>query len=209
MEATAAGLPVITTDVAALGEAVDEGESGLLVPPARWARACARRWRRWSTMLTLRERMGRAGARAGPPEVRRRVATTGPARSHREIAERDRARGGSHDRPEFSRRSSATSCCCCCRQLLIPLIVGPIALVTAPVFYETLRRRVGRSSQPISNANERLEQLPVAGSEPEQSTERAAAHARRSWSTSRRARRWRRWSATSAASSACASMLNG
>ncbi len=33
MEATAAGLPVVTTDVGALGEAVRPAESGLLVPP--------------------------------------------------------------------------------------------------------------------------------------------------------------------------------
>jgi glycosyltransferase involved in cell wall biosynthesis len=33
MEATAAGLPVITTDVGALGEAVVSGETGLIVPP--------------------------------------------------------------------------------------------------------------------------------------------------------------------------------
>jgi glycosyltransferase involved in cell wall biosynthesis len=33
MEATAAGLPVVTTDVGALAEAVRDGESGLLIPP--------------------------------------------------------------------------------------------------------------------------------------------------------------------------------
>jgi glycosyltransferase involved in cell wall biosynthesis len=33
MEATAAGLPVITTDVGALAEAVTPGETGLVVPP--------------------------------------------------------------------------------------------------------------------------------------------------------------------------------
>ena len=34
MEATAAGLPVITTDVGALGEAVRDGETGRVIPPA-------------------------------------------------------------------------------------------------------------------------------------------------------------------------------
>lgn len=33
MEATAAGLPIVTTDVGALGEAVTVGETGLVVPP--------------------------------------------------------------------------------------------------------------------------------------------------------------------------------
>jgi glycosyltransferase involved in cell wall biosynthesis len=33
MEATAAGLPVVTTSVGALGEAVREGETGSIVPP--------------------------------------------------------------------------------------------------------------------------------------------------------------------------------
>jgi glycosyltransferase involved in cell wall biosynthesis len=60
MEATAAGLPVITTNVAALGEAVRPGESGLLVRPGDVTAL-----RRAIDVLvgdtSLRERMGRAG----------------------------------------------------------------------------------------------------------------------------------------------------
>src|SRR5207302_5852559 len=60
MEATAAGLPVITTDVAALSEAVVPGESGLLVPAAdgRALRAAIDTLTRDSA---LRHRMGRSG----------------------------------------------------------------------------------------------------------------------------------------------------
>jgi glycosyltransferase involved in cell wall biosynthesis len=62
MEATAAGLPVITTDVAALGEAVLPGESGLLirggdVPELRRALDAL------VVDAQLRRRMGRAGQR--------------------------------------------------------------------------------------------------------------------------------------------------
>lgn len=60
MEATASGLPVITTSVGALGEAVNSGESGLLVRPGDVAAL-----RRAIEMLVddppLRQRMGRAG----------------------------------------------------------------------------------------------------------------------------------------------------
>jgi glycosyltransferase involved in cell wall biosynthesis len=60
MEATAAGLPVITTDIAALGEAVRVGESGLLIPPGdgpslRAAIAAL------ASDAALRRRMGRGG----------------------------------------------------------------------------------------------------------------------------------------------------
>ena len=60
MEATAAGLPVVTTSVGALGEAVRPGESGLLVSP-KDVRALA------AALSTLvhdparRRSMGRAG----------------------------------------------------------------------------------------------------------------------------------------------------
>ena len=60
MEATAAGLPVVTTDVGALGEAVRPAETGLIVPPndVRALREAL------STLLndpTRRRSMGRAG----------------------------------------------------------------------------------------------------------------------------------------------------
>ena len=60
MEATAAGLPVVTTDVGALGEAVRPGESGVIVPP-KDVRALREAL---STLLddpTRRRSMGRAG----------------------------------------------------------------------------------------------------------------------------------------------------
>jgi glycosyltransferase involved in cell wall biosynthesis len=60
MEATAAGLPVITTDVGALGEAVLPAESGLLVPPGDGA-ALAHALRTLVEDGALRRRMGRAG----------------------------------------------------------------------------------------------------------------------------------------------------
>jgi glycosyltransferase involved in cell wall biosynthesis len=60
MEATASGLPVITTDVAALSEAVRPGESGLLIRPGDLTSL-----RRAIVALVndtqLRQRMGRAG----------------------------------------------------------------------------------------------------------------------------------------------------
>ena len=60
MEATAAGLPVITTQVGALGEAVLPGESGLVVPPGDGA-ALAQALRTLVEDGALRRRMGRAG----------------------------------------------------------------------------------------------------------------------------------------------------
>jgi glycosyltransferase involved in cell wall biosynthesis len=60
MEATAAGLPVVTTDVGALGEAVRPAETGLVVPPSD-VRALREAL---STLLndpTRRRSMGRAG----------------------------------------------------------------------------------------------------------------------------------------------------
>ena len=60
MEATAAGLPVITTNVGALGEAVREGESGLLVEAGDGA-ALRAALERLVDDADLRRRMGRAG----------------------------------------------------------------------------------------------------------------------------------------------------
>jgi glycosyltransferase involved in cell wall biosynthesis len=60
MEATAAGLPVVTTDVGALGEAVRPGESGLLAP-AGDGRALAGALTALVDDAALRARMGRAG----------------------------------------------------------------------------------------------------------------------------------------------------
>jgi glycosyltransferase involved in cell wall biosynthesis len=60
MEASAAGLPIITTDVGALSEAVDHGQSGLVIPGGNGAAL------RYSLEMLisnpqLRQRMGRAG----------------------------------------------------------------------------------------------------------------------------------------------------
>ena len=60
MEATAAGLPVVTTDVGALGEAVRPGETGLVVP-AGDGRALAGALTALVDDAALRARMGRAG----------------------------------------------------------------------------------------------------------------------------------------------------
>jgi glycosyltransferase involved in cell wall biosynthesis len=60
MEATAAGLPVVTTDVAALGEAVRPGASGLLIRPGDVA-ALRRALETLVGDGGLRCRMGRAG----------------------------------------------------------------------------------------------------------------------------------------------------
>jgi glycosyltransferase involved in cell wall biosynthesis len=60
MEATAAGLPVVTTAVGALGEAVLPGESGLVVP-AGDGRALAGALTTLVDDAALRARMGRAG----------------------------------------------------------------------------------------------------------------------------------------------------
>jgi glycosyltransferase involved in cell wall biosynthesis len=60
MEATAAGLPVVTTDVGALGEALRPGESGLLIPPGD-ARALGQALEHLVADADRRRRMGRAG----------------------------------------------------------------------------------------------------------------------------------------------------
>ncbi len=60
MEATAAGLPVITTDVGALGEAVQPRTSGLLMQPGDTA-ALRRALDTLIADASLRQRMGRAG----------------------------------------------------------------------------------------------------------------------------------------------------
>jgi glycosyltransferase involved in cell wall biosynthesis len=60
MEATAAGLPVITTNVGALAEAVDPGHSGLVVRPGDGADLRAA-LERLVADAALRDRMGRAG----------------------------------------------------------------------------------------------------------------------------------------------------
>jgi glycosyltransferase involved in cell wall biosynthesis len=60
MEATAAGLPIVTTDVGALAEAVRDGESGILVR-AGDARALQRAVEVLVGDAQLRHRMGRAG----------------------------------------------------------------------------------------------------------------------------------------------------
>jgi glycosyltransferase involved in cell wall biosynthesis len=59
MEATAAALPVITTDVGALAEAVQPGETGLIVPP-RDARALRDALERLIEDRVARRAMGRA-----------------------------------------------------------------------------------------------------------------------------------------------------
>jgi glycosyltransferase involved in cell wall biosynthesis len=60
MEATAAGLPVITTSVGALGEAVHPGRSGLLVQPGDTA-ALRRALELLVDDASVRQRMGREG----------------------------------------------------------------------------------------------------------------------------------------------------
>jgi glycosyltransferase involved in cell wall biosynthesis len=60
MEATAAGLPIVTTDIAALGEAVDPNKSGLLIPPAD-GRSLQSALETLVGDASLRQRMGRAG----------------------------------------------------------------------------------------------------------------------------------------------------
>jgi glycosyltransferase involved in cell wall biosynthesis len=60
MEATAAGLPIITTDVGALGEAVVDGGSGLIVP-TRDVKALKVGLERLAEDAPMREQMGRAG----------------------------------------------------------------------------------------------------------------------------------------------------
>lgn len=60
LEAAAAGLPVIATDLGGVGEALVPGETALLVPPADPA-ALAGAIRRLATDPGLRQRMGAAG----------------------------------------------------------------------------------------------------------------------------------------------------
>lgn len=60
MEATAAGLPVVTTNVGALGEAVRDGESGVVVP-AGDVRALTAALETLTSDSRLRRRMGQAG----------------------------------------------------------------------------------------------------------------------------------------------------
>jgi glycosyltransferase involved in cell wall biosynthesis len=59
-EAMAAGLPVVTTTVAAQPENVDDGRSGVLIPPAD-GDALGRALLRLATDQDLRQRMGQAG----------------------------------------------------------------------------------------------------------------------------------------------------
>jgi len=60
LEAMAAGLPVVSTPVGAVPDAVLDGETGLIVPPGDPA-ALAAAIRRLASDESLRERMGRAG----------------------------------------------------------------------------------------------------------------------------------------------------
>lgn len=77
MEATAAALPVITTDVGALAEAVVPGESGVVIP-ADDGRALRAAIERLVDDPALRERMGRSGRRLAQRkfDARRNNATT-------------------------------------------------------------------------------------------------------------------------------------
>ena len=60
LEAMAAGLPVVATDVGGVAEAVEDGETGLLVP-ATDAEALARALERLLADGELRRRLGAAG----------------------------------------------------------------------------------------------------------------------------------------------------
>jgi glycosyltransferase involved in cell wall biosynthesis len=60
LEAAASGLPVVTTNVGALAEAVVPGESGLLIPPGDRV-ALESALERLASDAPLRQRMGRAG----------------------------------------------------------------------------------------------------------------------------------------------------
>lgn len=60
LEAMAAGLPVVTTDVGGVAEAVEDGETGLLVPAAD-SEALARALERLVSDADLRRRLGAAG----------------------------------------------------------------------------------------------------------------------------------------------------
>lgn len=60
LEAMAASLPVVSTPVGAIPDAVIDGETGLIVPPGDPA-ALAAAIRRLASDASLRERMGRAG----------------------------------------------------------------------------------------------------------------------------------------------------
>jgi glycosyltransferase involved in cell wall biosynthesis len=60
MEASAAGLPIVTTDVGALSEAVANGQSGIVIPPGNGA-ALRQSLELLIADPALRDRMGRAG----------------------------------------------------------------------------------------------------------------------------------------------------
>ena len=60
LEAMAAGLPVVATDVGGVAEAVEHGETGLLVPAAD-SEALARALERLVADGALRRRLGAAG----------------------------------------------------------------------------------------------------------------------------------------------------
>ena len=60
LEAMAAGLPVVATDVGGVAEAVENGETGFLVPAADPG-ALARALERLVSNAVLRRRMGAAG----------------------------------------------------------------------------------------------------------------------------------------------------
>jgi glycosyltransferase involved in cell wall biosynthesis len=93
LEAMAAGLPVVASDVGGVGELVDEGATGLLVPPAD-PEALGAALQRLLDDAGLRRRMGAAG--------RQRVAENfdvgAQRRAHLELYARELAR---HGAPSF------------------------------------------------------------------------------------------------------------
>lgn len=80
LEAMAAGLPVVATDVGGVAESVIEGETGLLVPPGD-PRALAAALDRLLTDRALRLRLGAAGRE----RVRRHFDLAGFRRAHVEL----------------------------------------------------------------------------------------------------------------------------
>jgi phosphatidylinositol alpha-1,6-mannosyltransferase len=76
LEAAACGLAVLATRTGGIPEAVDEGASGLLVPPGD-AAALAAAWRRLALDEDLRDRLGRAGLRG--PAARRAAGSSARA----------------------------------------------------------------------------------------------------------------------------------